>query len=403
MRPVSVASQAVVDSFVLVNAKTGLDIMVLDDLDVIRTQDVGTELSIRAEARNVDCLEFNYDEGQLRRMDSVAPFYLAGNVDAEINIAYSLADIGLHSLTACPSTCQLFAQRTAEEVQGCYTIHFEVANGAGGAAIVDFLENKVDPDVVPYTADTFGLLTGELKQWHTVTIGLTGPPASEMGMTNPGAYRAATVFADYKLDITFVNEDGTKYVVPGYYAGNGNTANDGSIGGSDFQVHFAVPKTGHWTWTARFREGTNVAQTGGGNPGFFFDGANGDFTVEASDKTGADFRSKGRIVMSNGRWQFSGTGESFLKVGVASPSDLLAYADIDNTPNNYGNLKTYSAHELDYESGNLSWAGGKGSGLIGAIKGNPKLAEMELIRQSRLSVAPVRPAEWKEILKMAGE
>lgn len=38
-----------------------------------------------------------------------------------------------------------------------------------------------------------------------------------------------------------------------------------------------------------------------------------------------------------------------------------------------------------------------------AIKANPKLAEMELLRQSRLSVAPVRPAEWKEILKMAGE
>jgi predicted RNA-binding protein with PUA-like domain len=38
-----------------------------------------------------------------------------------------------------------------------------------------------------------------------------------------------------------------------------------------------------------------------------------------------------------------------------------------------------------------------------AIKANPKLAEMDLIRQSRLSVGKVRPAEWKEILKMAGE
>jgi predicted RNA-binding protein with PUA-like domain len=37
------------------------------------------------------------------------------------------------------------------------------------------------------------------------------------------------------------------------------------------------------------------------------------------------------------------------------------------------------------------------------IKANPRLAAMELIRQSRLSIAPVRPAEWKEILKMAGE
>ncbi len=38
-----------------------------------------------------------------------------------------------------------------------------------------------------------------------------------------------------------------------------------------------------------------------------------------------------------------------------------------------------------------------------SIKANPALAAMELIRQSRLSVAPVRPDEWNEILRMAGE
>lgn len=38
-----------------------------------------------------------------------------------------------------------------------------------------------------------------------------------------------------------------------------------------------------------------------------------------------------------------------------------------------------------------------------AIKANPKLADMEMLRQSRLSVAPIRPTEWKEILMMAGE
>jgi predicted RNA-binding protein with PUA-like domain len=38
-----------------------------------------------------------------------------------------------------------------------------------------------------------------------------------------------------------------------------------------------------------------------------------------------------------------------------------------------------------------------------AIKANPKLADMQLIRQSRLSVAPVSAAEWNEILEMAGE
>jgi predicted RNA-binding protein with PUA-like domain len=37
-----------------------------------------------------------------------------------------------------------------------------------------------------------------------------------------------------------------------------------------------------------------------------------------------------------------------------------------------------------------------------AIKAEPKLSKMELIRQSRLSVAPVRDEEWKTILRMAG-
>ena len=37
-----------------------------------------------------------------------------------------------------------------------------------------------------------------------------------------------------------------------------------------------------------------------------------------------------------------------------------------------------------------------------AIKNEPKLAKMELLRQSRLSVAPVREDEWKLVLKMAG-
>ena len=35
------------------------------------------------------------------------------------------------------------------------------------------------------------------------------------------------------------------------------------------------------------------------------------------------------------------------------------------------------------------------------IKAEPKLAKMELIRQSRLSVAPVRDEEWKLVLEMA--
>ena len=37
---------------------------------------------------------------------------------------------------------------------------------------------------------------------------------------------------------------------------------------------------------------------------------------------------------------------------------------------------------------------------LAQIKGEPKLSKMELIRQSRLSVAPVRQDEWERILEM---
>ena len=38
-----------------------------------------------------------------------------------------------------------------------------------------------------------------------------------------------------------------------------------------------------------------------------------------------------------------------------------------------------------------------------AIKAEPGLAKMELIRQSRLSVSPVREEEWERILEMSPE
>jgi predicted RNA-binding protein with PUA-like domain len=38
---------------------------------------------------------------------------------------------------------------------------------------------------------------------------------------------------------------------------------------------------------------------------------------------------------------------------------------------------------------------------LSEIKGEPRLARMELIRQSRLSVAPVRDEEWKLVLELA--
>jgi len=39
---------------------------------------------------------------------------------------------------------------------------------------------------------------------------------------------------------------------------------------------------------------------------------------------------------------------------------------------------------------------------LAEMKANPALSALEMIRQGRLSVSPVRPEEWKAILGMAG-
>ena len=39
--------------------------------------------------------------------------------------------------------------------------------------------------------------------------------------------------------------------------------------------------------------------------------------------------------------------------------------------------------------------------MLAEIKAEPRLAKMELIRQSRLSVAPVRDEEWEVVLELA--
>jgi predicted RNA-binding protein with PUA-like domain len=38
---------------------------------------------------------------------------------------------------------------------------------------------------------------------------------------------------------------------------------------------------------------------------------------------------------------------------------------------------------------------------LAEIKAEPTLAKMELLRQSRLSVAPVREEEWAKLLEMS--
>jgi len=215
-------------------------------------------------------------------------------------------------------------------------------------------------------------VSGELKKWHTVTLTFTGPETNETAEPNP--------FRDYRLSVTFVK--GTKrYVVPGYYAADGDAAETSAASGNKWRVHFVPDDVGRWSFGVSFRTGPDVALSSDVKAGSAtaFDGATGTLEIAPSDKTGRDHRVKGMLKYAGKRYlQFAETGEYFLKGGADTPENFLAYADFDDTYD-AGELKRegeaagdkfihhYGPHVKDWRPGDPSWKDGKGKGMIGAL------------------------------------
>jgi hypothetical protein len=232
------------------------------------------------------------------------------------------------------------------------------------------------------------MISGELKQWHAVTLTFTGPQTSEIGQPNP--------FLDYRLAVTFSRDepakasarpnsskpeaDGERYVVPGYYAADGNAGQTGVSAGDKWQVHFLPPELGRWKYVVSFRMGKGIAiDPCAAGEAVAFDGAKGTFDIGPTDKTGRDFRGQGLLRYIGQRYlQFAQTRTYFIKAGADSPENFLAYADFDGTRDTAGLTREgeatgeefihhYQPHVQDWQAGDPTWKDGKGKGIIGAL------------------------------------
>lgn len=209
-------------------------------------------------------------------------------------------------------------------------------------------------------------ITGETKTWHKVTLTFDGPETAERHTYNP--------FLNYRLDVTFRKGD-KNYVVPGYFAADGDAGETAATEGNKWRVHFSPDETGEWQYEVSFRKGGNVAVSEDRQPGEsagFMDGQKGSFTISKTDKQGRDFRGKGRLQFVNKTFlRFAETGEYFLKAGVDAPENIFAYEDFDGDFKTDGHkdnfIKKWEAHVADWKTGDPSWQNGKGKGLIGAL------------------------------------
>jgi hypothetical protein len=207
------------------------------------------------------------------------------------------------------------------------------------------------------------VLSGEQKQWHKLSLTFEGPTAGEADTMNP--------FRNYRLDVTFTHvESGRSLVVPGYFAADGNAHETGARAGTKWRANFAPDAVGTWKYRASFQSGSDVALSAAipTGKGVSFHGEAGSFDVEATDKTGPDFRGKGRLQEVGQHYlQHLGTKEYFVKAGAGSPENFLAYVDFDNTTAGRQPLHHYTAHVSHYRTGDPTWKGGKGKAIIGAL------------------------------------
>ena len=113
------------------------------------------------------------------------------------------------------------------------------------------------PLVLPRKPDGKGAveISGELKQWHKVTLTLDGPYAHELdNEPNP--------FTDYNLTVTFTHESGSpRYKVPGYFAADGNAGESSAEAGTKWRAHLAPDKAGKWNYSVSFTRGKHAALT----------------------------------------------------------------------------------------------------------------------------------------------
>jgi len=209
-------------------------------------------------------------------------------------------------------------------------------------------------------------IDGEQKAWHKVTLTVDGPEAKETDSSpNP--------FTDYRMTVDFQHESGSPhYQVPGYFAADGNAAETSATSGNKWRAHLSPDKPGEWTYKVHFVQGKNAAveDNAKAKPVADVDGITGKFKVAASDKTGRDFRGRGRLGYVGKHYlQFKGSGEYFLKAGPDAPETFLAYVDFDDTIANKAKvpLKTWKAHVQDWNNGDPTWKDGKGKGIIGAV------------------------------------
>lgn len=236
---------------------------------------------------------------------------------------------------------------------------------------------STEPPVLPLKMS----LEGERFKWNTLTFDYVSDVSyGELGTPNP--------FKDVMYLIEFLSPSNKTYKVFGYFAADGNSANTGNFTGKIFRAHFTPNEIGKWMFRYVFVQSTDInLYTFEDFP--FIIPFSYSFEVGSKALFASDLRTLGVAIPDKGYLTFE-NGKRFIKVGVDSPENLLAYYAFDNTSKKGGSgndltgtssytvdgvkynykgdgLHHYEPHLQHWKDGDPTFANGHGKELIGLI------------------------------------
>ena len=209
-------------------------------------------------------------------------------------------------------------------------------------------------------------VTGQLEKWYPVNVDFVGPLLDE-------ADDSPNPFLDYRLNVTFTSPSGSRVVVPGFFAGNGEGEGRGNI----WRARFSPDETGQWSYSASLKNADEIAVNLDENAGTAvgLEGATGQFYISAISGAAPGFVQRGRLEYVGEHYLKFRDGPYWIKGGTDSPENLLGFAGFDNTLDQGGNdidfLHEYSEHRADWVFGDPLFtsanSGVDSRGIIGAL------------------------------------
>lgn len=182
---------------------------------------------------------------------------------------------------------------------------FGVPGGPSSNGIPQIIESSIDgPNPLVETARDYA-------KWAPIEIAFTGPASRGRGEPNPFAIA---------VDVIFAGPSGTRYLVPGFYDGDGRGGLDGDV----WKVRFSADQIGRWKHVSQ-SDDPRLA------------GKSGEFIVTEPSEDAPAFYRWGRLeytgtAENNVRYLKFRDGPYWLKAGCDDPENFLGgYSNYNTT------------------------------------------------------------------------